>query len=67
MCAKGAYEGGYMINVGTCSELIGGITMVDCWLSHLGDDLVVALITRGKGDLVSYNVVMFGGYSEGWW
>ena len=37
---------------------------MDCWLRELGDNLVGALITRGR-DLVNYNVVIFGGYSGG--
>ena len=53
-----------MIVAGMCSELIGGMMMVDCWLSQLGYDTVGALIISGR-DLVSYNVVIVGGYSDG--
>ena len=37
-----------MINAGMCSDLNSGMMMVDCWLSQFGDDLVGALITRGR-------------------
>ena len=47
-----------MIITGMCSELTGGMLVVECWLRHLVVDFVSALITRG-GDLVSYNVLMF--------
>ena len=53
-----------MIIAGVCNELIDGMMIVDCWLRQLGDNLVGALITRSR-DLVSYNVVMFTGYSRG--
>ena len=37
---------------------------MDYWLRQLGDNLVGVPTTRG-GDLVSYNAVIFGGYSGG--
>ena len=46
MYGKVAYERGYVINAGICIELIGWMTMVDCRLIQLGDDVVGAFITE---------------------